>query len=133
MDQLDQEWDSSRYAEQGKLIELVHRNIRNALSTNFRRAIFTDKQGKTYQVMVGDCPWIFRSDLGNQLMEANPELDFVILYTYFVDGKSLGLSLRGKDKVDLSALAQQFGGGGHPNASAFRSTHSDFLTFLSPT
>jgi oligoribonuclease NrnB/cAMP/cGMP phosphodiesterase (DHH superfamily) len=48
-----------------------------------------------------------------------------------VVGNYFSVSLRGNDKVDLSLLSQQFGGGGHPNASGIKSANLGFITFES--
>jgi oligoribonuclease NrnB/cAMP/cGMP phosphodiesterase (DHH superfamily) len=70
-------------------------------------------------------------EVGNEL--ANPEIpidtknketisrdnpvDFVILYSYNIYTQKYGLSFRANGRVDVSAIAKMFGGGGHPNAS----------------
>lgn len=50
--------------------------------------------------------------------ENNPEIDFLIRLEYQIESHNFKLNLRGWDKVDLNILANQFGGGGHPNASS---------------
>ncbi len=54
----------------------------------------------------------YRSDLGNYLVNKYPDLDFVIIINV-----AKSISYRGQDKVDLSGLAEKYGGGGHKNAS----------------
>lgn len=57
------------------------------------------------------------SELGNKLCELHPELDFVVL----INMSTLTVSYRTvKDDLDLSAIAKEFGGGGHPKASGSR-------------
>lgn len=57
------------------------------------------------------------SELGNELCELHPELDFVIL----INMSTLTVSYRTvKDNLDLSDIAKGFGGGGHPKASGSR-------------
>ena len=57
------------------------------------------------------------SELGNELCELHPELDFVVL----INMSTLTVSYRTvKDNLDLSAIAKGFGGGGHPKASGSR-------------
>ena len=54
------------------------------------------------------------SELGNILCERHEELDFVAII------KKETVSLRTvKDNVNLTDIAKQFGGGGHPKASGF--------------
>ena len=56
----------------------------------------------------------FISDLGNQLAERHPEYDGIAI----VCGRSVSLRTV-KDDVDVSTIAQFYGGGGHPKASGF--------------
>lgn len=57
------------------------------------------------------------SELGNELAERAPSLDFIAI----IDMANNKVSLRGiHDYVDLSAIAKSFGGGGHPKASGFQ-------------
>ena len=54
------------------------------------------------------------SELGNKLCELHPGLDFVVL----IDMSSLIVSYRTtKNDIDLSVIAKEYGGGGHPKAS----------------
>lgn len=54
------------------------------------------------------------SDLGNQLSERHPEYDGIAI----VSGRSVSLRTV-KDNVDVSKIAQFYGGGGHTKASGF--------------
>lgn len=55
----------------------------------------------------------YRSQLGNQLAKRNPNLDFIIMIN-----PAESMSFRGiKDNIDLSEIAQKYGGGGHKMAS----------------
>lgn len=54
------------------------------------------------------------SDLGNQLAERHPEYDGIAI----VSGRSVSLRTV-KDNVDVSEIAEFYGGGGHPKASGF--------------
>ena len=54
------------------------------------------------------------SELGNILCERHEELDFIAII------KQGAVSLRTvKDDINLTDIAKQFGGGGHPKASGF--------------
>jgi uncharacterized protein len=131
LDDVYAKWNLQKYAGIGSELKNDRDSIVNVICKSFYKSTFTDNE-KVYNVMVGDCCWIFRSDVGNKLMEDNPDIDFVLLYSYSVNSKIFNISLRGKNKVDLSALAKQYGGGGHPNASGMNCSNLDFLTFLSP-
>lgn len=54
------------------------------------------------------------SELGNALAS---HCDFAVLWRTNYQNCSFDVSLRSNNKVDLSVLAQRYGGGGHPNAA----------------
>jgi len=54
----------------------------------------------------------YSSELGNTLLDIHPEFDFVAIID--IAG---GISFRGNGKVNLTEIAQSFGGGGHFDAS----------------
>lgn len=57
----------------------------------------------------------YQSELGNQLSERFPEMDAVAMIN-----PDRSVSLRTiHDSVDVSAIAKNYGGGGHPKASGF--------------
>ena len=128
MDQVHNKWDLERYLSIGTALKEARDSNVRALVKGMKKAIFTDKQGKTYSVMIGDCCYIFRSDVGNKVLEMNPDIDFAVLYSYYVVGNYFSVSLRGKDKVDLSLLSPPIGGGGHPNASGIKSDNLGLIT-----
>lgn len=64
---------------------------------------------------------IYRSVLGNQLAELNeqegrPPLGIV----YYRNQGGVNISLRSKGEVDVAAMAEQYGGGGHKHAASIR-------------
>ncbi len=60
------------------------------------------------------------SDLGNKISEANPNVDFVVMWSYHYNSREYSIMLRTrKPGVDLSAIAKLYGGGGHPGAARF--------------
>ena len=62
---------------------------------------------------------IMQSEIGEHLVNANPDSPFVAIY-FDVSPTLRKWSLRSRgDTFDVSRLAQQFGGGGHPNAAGF--------------
>ena len=69
-----------------------------------------------YEVLVCNCPGNFASDVGNVLAQRTGTFGA----TYFAasDG-SHKFSLRSVGAFDVSAIAKQFGGGGHRNAAGF--------------
>lgn len=58
------------------------------------------------------------SDLGNDLVEAFPTAAFAGYYFDRADGKRQ-FGLRSKAPFDVSTIAKQYGGGGHPQAAGF--------------
>nr|WP_243167350.1 MULTISPECIES: DHHA1 domain-containing protein [Bacillus] len=78
-----------------------------------------EKQLRTLQVLDYSAGVVFadtyQSELGNELAQKNPNLDFIII----IDPGSLKVSYRGvKEKIDLGKdIAAKFGGGGHPRAA----------------
>lgn len=60
---------------------------------------------------------VFASDLGGALAERSGT--FGLIWHLDADGW-VKASLRGCNRLDMAALARQFGGGGHPNAAGFR-------------
>lgn len=129
---LHEGWDEQKYIAIGEtLLAARERDVKTLAKGFWRATMVCDDE--TYTVMVGDCNWIFRSDVGNYVMESGEtsgstdKCDFVVLYSYYANTKTFNISLRGKNKVDLSVVAKKFGGGGHPNASGFSSPNLDFL------
>ena len=64
------------------------------------------------------------SEIGNKLCE-DKKIDFAMIYRF--GDNELKFSLRGIGKVDLVKIAKQYGGGGHFNASGFRTKDLNFI------
>lgn len=72
-----------------------------------------------YNVPIINANWAFSSDLGHSLLQKFPDAPFAATYFDRFDGKRQ-FSLRSEDRrVDVSAVAKSYGGGGHRNASGF--------------
>lgn len=63
------------------------------------------------------------SDMGECIYK---ELGYDIAIVYYYTGKEWNFSLR-SHRVDVSKIALEYGGGGHPGASGFRQEKIDFL------
>jgi len=63
---------------------------------------------------------IYRSDIGAKLA-LREEGDFALVWRYNMEKDEVWISLRGSNEkgIDLTPLAQKYGGGGHPNACGF--------------
>lgn len=71
-----------------------------------------------HEAIVVNCPPMFASEVGHELLEKHPDAPFAA--TYFDGPKSRMWSLRSRDdREDVSAAASKFGGGGHRNAAGF--------------
>lgn len=70
---------------------------------------------------VNASPWL-ASDLGHEL--AVQSGTFGAVWSQRGDGR-VGVSLRSNGDFDVSAIAKQFGGGGHKNAAGFETTLDD--------
>ncbi|MCB1118177.1 MAG: hypothetical protein KDK50_06325, partial [Chlamydiia bacterium] len=66
------------------------------------------------------------SDLGEMIYT---EKGYDIAMIFYYTGKEWNFSLRSKD-VDVSRIAQKYGGGGHPGAAGFRTDSFDFIRSL---
>ena len=78
------------------------------------------RQAKTVTIkgkkaLVVNCP-ILASEIGNELSKGDVPIGIV----WFEDKKKIKVSLRSNGKVDISKIAEQFGGGGHKAAASFR-------------
>lgn len=70
-------------------------------------------------VPVANCTWAFASDVAHALLEEHPTAPFAATYYDRGDG-SRTFSLRSDDaRMDVSAVARRYGGGGHRNAAGF--------------
>ncbi len=63
------------------------------------------------------------SDIGEYIYR---EMGYPLAIVFYYTGKTWSFSLR-SPSIDVSQLAQKYGGGGHPGASGFRQESIDFL------
>lgn len=64
------------------------------------------------------CSSLLQSEIAEAVLQFYPEVDFAAVYTVKPSG-STRFSLRSREDFDVSALAEKFGGGGHPRAAGF--------------
>ncbi|MCP5087899.1 MAG: DHH family phosphoesterase [Rhodobacteraceae bacterium] len=68
------------------------------------------------RVAVVYAPYEMASDLGHELLDRDPKINFAVIVVVTKDGAAW--SLRSIDyRVDVQAFARKFGGGGHRNAA----------------
>lgn len=80
-----------------------------------------------HEVYAVNVPRIFKHEVA-QLLWRKHGHHFGIVWYETVDGAK-SVSMRGDDVVDVSALAQKYGGGGHFGAAAFRVKAGESLPF----
>lgn len=71
------------------------------------------------------------SEVSNRLCEEDPGAPFAASYFMANEGRRIVFSLRSlKDGADVSEIAKQFGGGGHPHAAGFSIGITEFIEML---
>jgi oligoribonuclease NrnB/cAMP/cGMP phosphodiesterase (DHH superfamily) len=75
--------------------------------------VLTDRYGNKFCQVFADR---YVSEVGHELLNISPE---DIAYVLMIDIRERVCSLRGRGMVDLSALAKEFGGGGHHDSAGF--------------
>lgn len=81
------------------------------------RCIFTIGNN-TYKVLAVECRSRLASNVGDYILRKNPNIDFAIMYRHNFLQKKWVLSLRSRENgTDVSQIAKQLQGGGHPCAS----------------
>ena len=93
-----------------RLLDIRKDEIRRTIQWKNKTLIKTKFEGYNVGVIFADK---FTSEIGNVLCEIHKDIDFIMMIAFG------SISLRGKDKVDLSEIAKKFGGGGHFNAAGF--------------
>jgi oligoribonuclease NrnB/cAMP/cGMP phosphodiesterase (DHH superfamily) len=71
-----------------------------------------------YWVPTCNLPHVYASDAGHLMCKNHPEAPFAACWYDTADGRSF--SLRSIGDFDVSAVAAEYGGGGHRNAAGFR-------------
>lgn len=93
------------------ILEIKQKEIDNYINIKEKELIIKDFKLYKIGIVIADS---YTSELGNILCERHEELDFIVII------KQGAVSLRTvKDDINLSDIAKQFGGGGHPKASGF--------------
>lgn len=96
------------------LLEVEERRIESTIYQKKRDVIKMDVNLESGRYKIGVVfADNYHSELGNEIANDNPDIDFVLL----VNGGTR-LSFRTvKEDIDLSVIAKEFGGGGHPMAA----------------
>ena len=80
-----------------------------------QQAIWLDLSGHRVPVVNATA---FFSEVGERLLELHPDATFACYYLDRADGRRQW-ALRSRPGFDVSAVAKEFGGGGHPQAAGF--------------
>jgi len=103
------------YLEMGEILNksnlLKAKNISNSHAKKVNQYL-------THKVCIVNCSYEMASDVGN-ILSSIDDIDFAVLWSYHHPSEYYRISLRSNNKVDVSLIAQQFGGGGHINAAGF--------------
>lgn len=97
---------------EGELLLRYKRKLLHRLCREFYWQIIAG-----YRVPVANSP-LFASEIGNRLCQEHPDAPFAACYVDY-GSSAQGWSLRSIGEFDVSAVAKQFGGGGHRNAAGF--------------
>lgn len=97
--------------EENKLIELSDKSL-----------IIREKDGLKFGIVFGNK---FLSIIGNTLCNRHPELDYMLL----IDSLEKKVSLRSV-RIDVSKVAESYGGGGHKYAAGFSLNEEIFKSLL---
>lgn len=109
------------------LLRVEERKIERYISSKKRQVVQVEVDGLVMGVVYAEN---YQSELGNLLNEAYPHLDLITM----VNPGTKGLSFRTiHDEVDVSKVAANYHGGGHPKASGAELTEAAFKTFMEET
>lgn len=108
-------------SDEGVAIERKHiKDIRELLEVTRREMMIGG-----YVVPVANLPYTMSSDAGHEMAKGRP---FAACYCDTPDGRVFSLRST-PEGVDVAVVAQQYGGGGHRNASGFKVSLTDALEF----
>lgn len=100
----------SEYLKKGKVIAGFSRKIIEIIASNYQDAIFEGKRAS-----VVNSP-IFNSEIGHYLLNKTKK---PVVAIWSLKNGQISVSLRSTKKVDVSKIAQKYGGGGHRQAAGF--------------
>jgi uncharacterized protein len=116
--ELENEQTRKQFVEKGKMYAehfaiLVEQIANKATLVSF----------EGYESYLATAADMFKSDVGNLLSQRKPPLGIIVNF----HGDVMNVSLRSDSSVDVHALAQKYGGNGHPQASGFQIQWGDPL------
>lgn len=113
-----------KLAQEGEAIERKHfKDIEELL-----KVVTRSMQIGGYKMQVANLPHIFSSDAGHTLAIENTEVGIGACYWDTPEGRIF--SLRSTEEgADVSAIAKQYGGGGHAHAAGFKVSYQKAAEF----
>ncbi len=104
------------------LIELNTHEENELIELSDKSLIIREKDGLKFGIVFGNK---FLSIIGNTLCNRHPELDYMLL----IDPLEMKVSLRSV-RIDVSKVAESYGGGGHKYAAGFSLNEEKFKSLL---
>lgn len=104
------------------LIELNTQEENELIELSDKSLIIREKDGLKFGIVFGNK---FLSIIGNTLCNRHPELDYMLL----IDPLEMKVSLRSV-RIDVSKVAESYGGGGHKYAAGFSLNEEKFKSLL---
>lgn len=104
------------------LIKLNTREENELIELSDKSLIIREKDGFKFGIVFGNK---FLSIIGNTLCSRHPELDYMLL----IDPLNMKVSLR-STRIDVSKVAESYGGGGHKYAAGFSLNEEKFKSLL---
>lgn len=100
-----------KYIKQGKLIKRYEDKI-------IEDIIFSKDLVKFegFEIYAVNAPGFFASQIGDTIRKEKPPIGIIWHYS----GGKIGVSLRSDGNIDVSEIAEKYGGGGHKGAAAFK-------------
>lgn len=114
--------DYNRFIDDGEAILRSNKKLMKQIIETSGRYVSTSTYN--FEAYFVNCPAAFMSDIGDMLSEEYP-----VIALYYDTQKFRKFSLRSSNKgsVDVSVIAEQFGGGGHKHAAGFIVKRNHFL------
>lgn len=110
-----------------KILDIEEDKIDRYIRRKRRELVQTEIDGLYAGVVYAES---YHSELGNELGKEYPHLDYIAILN--IGGKRMGFRTI-HDHVDVSAVAGQYGGGGHAKASGCSLTEGAYKNFVTET
>jgi oligoribonuclease NrnB/cAMP/cGMP phosphodiesterase (DHH superfamily) len=123
--------DSAKYEEVLTVGSILDRKRAKEIDSMAKNAAEKVYSYKGYTVCIVNCDHEFASDLGHTILTTFG-YDFVVCWRYNHMNEEYWLSLRADNKVDVSDICKEYGGGGHKNAAGCTTKIHPSVLFSTP-